>query len=73
MKAPHTVTVYDHLTKYGSITGAEAWDLYHIYRLSAVIFILRKRGFNIITINHVEYDDEGNMKRWGEYFLVKGA
>ena len=51
-KNEQTVTkqsiVLEHLLKYGSITTWEAIQQYGITRLSAVIFILRKR-YNIKT------------------------
>jgi hypothetical protein len=51
--------ILNHLKKYGSITGAEAWDKYHIYRLSDVIFKLRKTH-DIDTVNRVGSNDYGN-------------
>lgn len=31
------------------ISSMEAWDKFHITRLAAVIFVLRKRGYNIVS------------------------
>lgn len=42
-----TQDVLNHLKIYGSITQKEAVDLYTLYRLSSVIFELRKRGYDI--------------------------
>lgn len=41
--------VLDHLNKYGSISSMEAWSKFHITRLAAVIWTLRRRGYNIVT------------------------
>jgi hypothetical protein len=51
MQAEQTVTqdhvILKHLQTGGSITGFEALNNFGIYRLSAVIYKLRKRGYNI--------------------------
>ena len=39
----------DYLHKYGSINPLEAWQDLGIYRLSAVILLLRRRGIKIVT------------------------
>jgi len=42
--------ILDHLKKHGKITQAEAIDKYRIYRLSARVYDLRKKGHNILTV-----------------------
>ncbi len=39
--------ILEHLKKYGSITQLEAINLYWDWRLSAVIYNLKKEGYNI--------------------------
>ena len=39
--------ILEHLQKYGSITQLEAINLYWFWRLSAVIYNLKKEGYNI--------------------------
>lgn len=41
--------ILDYLKEHGEISSMEAWDRFHITRLAAVIFNLRKRGYNIVT------------------------
>lgn len=38
-----------YLKEYGSITSMEAFERFHATRLAAVIFNLRKLGYNITT------------------------
>lgn len=42
-----TLDVLNHLKIYGSISQREAVEYYNLYRLSSVIYILRKRGYEI--------------------------
>jgi hypothetical protein len=44
-----TELVYNHLTRYGSITSIEAFNDYKITRLAALIHTLRERGVQINT------------------------
>ena len=41
--------VLNHLMKNGNITSMDAFYLYHITRLSAIIFTLRDKGYDIDT------------------------
>ena len=49
MKQTQIEQVAKHLEKHGSITSWEAIMNYRATRLSAIIFILRKRGMQIAT------------------------
>ena len=49
MEKSKTNDVIIHLMKKGTITQMEAAKKYNLYRLSSVIFELRKRGMNIET------------------------
>lgn len=42
-----TQDVLNHLKVYGSISQREAVEYYNLYRLSSVIYSLRKRGYDI--------------------------
>ena len=44
-----TQDVLNHLKKYGSISQREAVEYYNLYRLSSVIYALKKRGYEITT------------------------
>lgn len=54
-----TTAVLEHLKEHGSITSMEAIENYGATRLSAIIFNLRKRGYDIGT------DTEGGTDRFG--------
>ena len=43
-----------HLQEYGSITSAEAYDIYHTQRLAHYIYLLRKDG-HVIENDEVEF------------------
>lgn len=51
------------------ITDLDAYNLYHIRRLSGRIFDLRKRGFNIETLYDSYVNDDGHNVRYGRYVL----
>ena len=57
--------ILDHLKKHKFITSWEAIQEYRITRLSARIYELREKGFNIITKNVTE-----NGKTFAEYSLI---
>ena len=57
--------ILNHLKKHKFITSWEAIQEYRITRLSARIYELREKGFNIITKNVTE-----NGKTYAEYSLI---
>ena len=57
--------ILDHLKEHKFITTWEAIQEYRITRLSARIYELREKGFNIITKNVTE-----NGKTFAEYSLI---
>lgn len=61
--------VLEHLKKNGSITSLEAIDLYGATRLSAIIFNLRKEGYNIDTLDLPFVDRYGTKSHFGKYVL----
>lgn len=60
--------VLTHLEEHGSITPYEAIERYHITRLAAVIFRLKK-NHDIRTIIIRGYDENGDNYQYAEYKL----
>lgn len=60
--------VLAHLKKHRSITSWEAIKLYRATRLSAIIFNLRERGYDIRSV--MEYNEETGT-RFARYVLIK--
>ena len=60
--------VLSYIERHGSITPWDAFYRLKITRLAAVIFHLKKEGFDIITTMHSETKD-GETVRWAEYTL----
>lgn len=69
-KITKTHMVLDHLKKHGSITSLEAIDNYGATRLSAIIFNLRKQGYNIETVDVKGIDRYGNSVIYGKYVMT---
>lgn len=61
--------VLDHLKVYGKITSMEAIEYYGATRLADIIFKLRKRGYNIKTVNCVGKTRFGNICNYAKYVL----
>lgn len=64
-----TTEVLDRLKSVGSITSMEAFNLFGATRLSAIIFNLRKRGYNIETVDMDCIDRYGNPVKFAKYVL----
>jgi len=64
-----TEKVKEHLETNGNITTWEAIQNYGATRLSAIIFNLRKRGFNIISNWQYRIDRNGKKSRYVKYEL----
>lgn len=69
-KMNKTEAVLLHLKEHGSITSLEAIEKYSATRLSAIIFNLRKRGYNIETIDMPFVDKYGTKSQYGKYILL---
>lgn len=66
-------TVLYHLKTHKGITNYDAINEYGILRLSAIIFKLRKSGYEIENVYHKAKDGyRGNLTQYVEYRLVKG-
>ena len=61
--------VKEHLLEHGSITSWEAIQNYGATRLSAIVFNLRKQGYDIRTIMREETDRYGNTCQYANYVL----
>lgn len=62
--------VLGHLERHGSITSLEAFELYHITRLAAVIHRIRKHT-DVKTIILHGYDSGGNYYQYARYEIEK--
>lgn len=61
--------VLNHLKAHRSITQKEAIKYYGAYRLSDIVFKLRKAGYNILTVNESAKDRNGNTCTYARYVL----
>ena len=66
-----TQEVLRHLQKKGSITSWESIHLYGATRLSAIIFSLRAKGYNIVDKWEEDIDRYGNKVRYVRYVYLK--
>ena len=62
--------VKSHLFEKGRIDSWTAIELYGATRLSAIIFNLRKRGFEIISQPTTVKDRNGNLCNFAVYVLI---
>ena len=69
VKVNKTTEILKHLKVKGSITSIEAFKLYGATRLSAIIFTLRKRGYDITTHDEVCVDRYGHECNFARYVL----
>ena len=70
-KKNKTNAVLKHLKVMGSITSMEAFELYGATRLSAIIFSLRKKGYNIETHDGTCVDRFGHKCTFAKYTLIE--
>lgn len=68
MKQTKTDKVKQHLINKGHITSWEAIVNYRVTRLSAVIFDLKKNGWNIESVRVDTVDKNGEWTHFTEYF-----
>lgn len=66
MKETKIKKVLEYLKSGNTITSMEAFRLFNVTRLSAIIFCLRKRGYTIAS--HAEYTADG--ARYARYELM---
>lgn len=70
-KKTKTGEIVKHLKVKGSITSLEAFQLYGATRLSAIIFELRKKGYNIKTEDGRCMDRYGHICNYAKYVLIE--
>lgn len=63
--------VLDYIREHGSITSMQAFADLQITRLSARIFNLRERGFNIENVSHTYKNGQGTTTTYTEYVLIE--
>lgn len=66
-----TSEVLKYLKSNGSITSMEAINMFGATRLSAIIFQLRKRGYDITTFDIEKVDKYGHCCKFARYVLNK--
>jgi hypothetical protein len=66
-----TNQVLNHLKEYGCIDSWTAIQRYGATRLSAIIFVLRGRGFDIVSIPNSVLDRNYNVCNYTNYELQK--
>jgi len=71
MKHSQTSAVLAHLITHTGLTSMEAFKLYGVTRLSAIIFVLRRRGHRIINIDRECTNRFNGTSRFVEYRLIK--
>lgn len=64
--------VLSYLKKGKCLTSYQAFEMFGATRLSAIIFVLRERGYKIGGIWEETVDRYGKKKRFIRYFLIKG-
>lgn len=62
--------VLDHLKNNKGLTSKEAFEKYGVTRLSAKVFELKKKGYEIVCFPRTGVDRFGHKTRYGEYRLV---
>ena len=70
-KTTHEQVLLEHFAKYKTITSMDAFDLYGMTRLSAVIYELREKGYEIEMVWEHGYNRYNQPVKWGVYYLKK--
>ncbi len=63
--------VLNHLLMYSEITPAEAYHLYGVLRLAAIISILRAQGYDISTQRIHHKNKYGHTSNYAKYMLER--
>lgn len=69
MKLTQYDRVLDHLQRNGKLSQKQAIRLFGAYRLSAIIYRLRKDGYNISSTFKTGKNRFGDSVSWAEYKL----
>ena len=70
-KMTQTQAILNYMQTHKGITSMQAFEKFGATRLSAIVFVLRKRGFNIITVEKTGTNRFGEPVRFAEYRLIK--
>lgn len=73
LKNSQTKRVLEYMSKGNTLTSKQAFDKWGITRLSAIIFNLRKDGYDISMTTDRGYNRYGEAVHWGVYKLNKGV
>lgn len=65
--------ILNHLQTKGTLTSKQAFELYGVTRISAVVFDLRKMGYNIVTEMAIGKTRYGETSSYGIYKLKEGT
>ena len=65
-----TKEVLKHLQSGQTLSSLEAVNLYGATRLSAIIYDLRKAGYNIISVRRNTINRYGNVTQYVDYELI---
>ena len=69
MRVTKTSQIHNHLLAKKSITSLQAIEMFGATRLSAIIFNLRNRGFDISTTDVTTLDRNNNKVTFAKYYL----
>lgn len=71
MAKSQTEDVLNHIKNNGSISSKEAFEKYGATRLSAIIFRLRRRGYDIQTTMETTITRYGKTVEYARYIMGK--
>ena len=72
MRATHESRLLDYLREHETITSLDAVLKLHNTRISATIFTLRQKGYNILTEQTNGINAYGDKVEYATYRLVEG-
>tara|TARA_R110002020_G_scaffold357467_3_gene569839 strand:- start:7334 stop:7651 length:318 start_codon:yes stop_codon:yes gene_type:complete len=70
MKKTKKQKIKEHLEMGNTISQRDAIQLFNAYRLSAIIFDLKKSGMKIETIDKSTTNQQGETSRFAEYKMI---
>jgi|TARA_R100000084_G_C4637105_1_gene141573 hypothetical protein len=70
MKKTKKQKIKEHLEMGNTISQRDAIQLFNAYRLSAIIFDLKKDGIRIETIDKSTTNQQGETSRFAEYKMI---
>lgn len=70
-KTTQRAEILRYMLEGNAITSMQAIEMFGATRLSAIIFDLRKLGYNIKTIDCIGRNRYGTVVRYAKYILIK--